>query len=97
VLAQKYFFQDFLMASNPITFRIRIFLPKAFQPQEDICLDNDKTKERLLTEMTEADNGNGDQHVLQISRSLASKKKWIGKRICQKTIYLTKELKVVPM
>jgi hypothetical protein len=85
------------MATDPVTFYIRIFLPKAFPPQEDICLDNGKTKERLLIKMEEVDP-NLKKHVnpvVQISRyPLASTKKWsLGKN--EKTIYLTKELKVV--
>jgi hypothetical protein len=63
-------------------------------------LDNGKTKERLLTKMEEADpNLERDKILLLISRyPLASQKKWIvGKRICQKRICLSKELKVVPI
>jgi hypothetical protein len=39
------FLQDFLMATDSITFFICIDLPKAFQPLEDICLENSRTKE----------------------------------------------------
>jgi hypothetical protein len=83
------------MATDPVTFLIQIILPKAFQPQEAICLDNDKTKERLLTKMEEASNM--EKWLLHISRyPLASPKKWIvGNEIYQKKIFLTKELKVV--
>jgi hypothetical protein len=42
------------MATDPVTFIIRIRVPKPFQPQEDISLENDKTKERLLTKMEKA-------------------------------------------
>jgi hypothetical protein len=83
------------MATDPVAFFIKIALPKAFQPLEAICLDNDKTKERFQTKM---ENANPKWDRLQISRHpLASKKKWIvlGKEYYQKTIYLTKELKVV--
>jgi hypothetical protein len=86
------------MATDPITFFIQIILPKAFQPQEGICLDNGKTKERLLTEMEKVDpNMKKDKIRLQISRNpLASTNKWIvGKEYYEKKIYLTKELKVV--
>jgi hypothetical protein len=69
--------QDFLMATHPATFLICIFLPKAFRPQEDLCLDNDKTKERLLTKMEESDFVEW-KVVLLISRyPQASTKKWI--------------------
>jgi hypothetical protein len=47
-LKKGHFLQDFLMATDPVTFIIRIRLPKAFQ-HEDICLDNSQTKEGLLT------------------------------------------------
>jgi hypothetical protein len=42
------------MATHPIPFFIRINLPKAFQHQGDICLNNGKTSERLVTKMEEA-------------------------------------------
>jgi hypothetical protein len=62
------------MATDPVTFLIRIDLPKAFQPQEDICLDNGKTKERLEIIMEEEKW----DVVLLISRCpLGSTKKWI--------------------
>jgi hypothetical protein len=86
------------MATNPVSFLIRILLPKAFQPREDICLDNGKTKERLLTKMETVDPSfENDQVRLQISRSpLASTNKWIvGKEYYEKIIYLSNELKVV--
>jgi hypothetical protein len=86
-------------------------LPKAFQLQEDILLDNGKTKERLLTKIEEVDvsDWNWDdtfkEVVLQISRyPLASTKKWIEENkkevstwdfTTTRTIRLSKELKVV--
>jgi hypothetical protein len=80
------------MATDPVTFYIRIFLPKTFQPPEGICLENDKTKERLLTKMEETDP---NFKVLQILRyPFASTKKWIV-GIEGMTIYLKNELKVV--
>jgi hypothetical protein len=87
------------MATDPVTFSILILLPKAFQLQEDICLENDKTKERLLTEMKETDLGEWDGVGLLISRcSLGSTDNLIlGQEIHQKTICLTEELKVVPI
>jgi hypothetical protein len=97
--SKKIHFQDFLMATNPATFLIRIVLPKAFQPLAAICLDNDKTKERFQTKMEKADP-NWDKLVLLISRySLASKKKWIvfGKEYYEKTIYFCNDLKFVPI
>jgi hypothetical protein len=71
-------------------------LPKAFQLQKGICLDNGKTKERFKTKMEEADP-NLKQIVLLISRyPIGSTKIFIGGNdIYQKRIYLTKELKVV--
>jgi hypothetical protein len=99
-------FQDFLMAIDPVTFFIRINLPKAFQPLEAICLDNGKTQERLLIKMEEADP-KWKQIVLLISRyPQASTKKWIvenEKEVLNsdfsaqndRTIYLCKYLKVV--
>jgi hypothetical protein len=96
------------MATDPICFFIRILLEKDLQPLGGICLDNGKTKERLLTKMEEAkvlDNW----RVLRISRyPLASNKKWIeenekevlnwdfSEENCS-TIYLSRELKVVPI
>jgi hypothetical protein len=94
---KTYFLQDFLMATYPVTFSIQINLPKAFKPLEDICLDNDKTKERFLTKMKDEIW----ELVLHISRyPEASIKKrhvenekevlaWIG------SIYLTEELQIV--
>jgi hypothetical protein len=67
------------MATDSITFFIRIRLPKAFQfqPQENFCLDNGKTKDRLLTKMEEADP-KWEELILLISRyPLESTKKWI--------------------
>jgi hypothetical protein len=90
------FFQDFLMATDPINFSIQIILPKAFQLQEGICLDNGKTKERFQTQLK--NNPSWDKLVLLISRYLlaSNMKKWIAvKEIYEKKIYLTKELKVV--
>jgi hypothetical protein len=82
------------MATDPVAFFIKIALPKAFQPLEAICLDNDKTKERFQTKM---ENANPKWDRLQISRHpLASTNKWIaGKEYDEKTIYLCKELEVV--
>jgi hypothetical protein len=88
------------MATDPITFRIQIILPKAFQLQENICLENVQTKERLLTKIEKAHpNLKKKQLMLLIFRHpLASTKKWtVGKEIYEKTIYLTKELEVVPI
>jgi hypothetical protein len=71
------------MAADPVTFFIRINLRKSFQPQEDICLDNGKTKERLATKMKDVkmvspNLGEWQELVLLISRyPLASIKKWI--------------------
>jgi hypothetical protein len=66
-------------------------------------LDNDKTKERLLTKMEEEKW----EVVLQISRyPLAATKKWIEENekevmdlnsVCRTTILLTEVLKVVPI
>jgi hypothetical protein len=88
------------MATDPVSFFIRINFPKAFQLQEDICLDNGKTNERLLIKM-----GKKWEVVLQISRyPLASTKKWIEENEkevlnwefgADKTIYLSGELRVV--
>jgi hypothetical protein len=86
------------MATNPVTFFIRIVLPKGFEPPEEICLENDNTKERFRTEIEIADpNLITDSLVLLISRyPLASTRKWIvGKEIYEKRIYLSEELKVV--
>jgi hypothetical protein len=88
------------MATDPVTFLIRIVLPKAFQPLEAICLDNSKTKERFQTEIEKVDpNLEKDKLILQISRyRLASTNKWSrGKEISEKKIYLSDELKVVPI
>jgi hypothetical protein len=97
------------MATNPVSFFIRIDLPKAFQQLEDICLDNGKTKERLLTKMDEVEVQDDDWEVvvLLISRyPLASTKKWIEENekevldwefSTDKTIHLSDELKVVPI
>jgi hypothetical protein len=96
------FLQDFLKATDSVSYFIRIILPKSFQPQEDICLDNYKTKERLQTKMEEEKWKVG----LLISRyPLTSTKKWIeeNKKVLawnfnvlnEKTIYLSEELKVV--
>jgi hypothetical protein len=88
------------MATHPVSFLIRIILPKAFQPREDICLDNGKTKERLLTKMEKVDPSlENDKVRLQISRHpLTSTNKWIvGKEYHEKIIFLSKELKFVPI
>jgi hypothetical protein len=96
-------FQDFLKATDSVSYFIRINLPKAFKPLEDICLDNDKTKERLLTKMKEEKW----EVVLLISRyPLASTKKWIVENekevsnwdlstVSRRTICLNQELKIV--
>jgi hypothetical protein len=85
-------------------------LPKAFPPPEDFCFYNDKTKERLLTKLEEADQKVEKWKkvvLLMISRyPLASTRRWIKKN--EKDIlnwefgaqndiriYLSKELKVV--
>jgi hypothetical protein len=69
------------MATDPATFFIRIRLPKDFQLPENICLDNDKTNERLLTktEVIPVPECKAlKKVVLLISRyPLASTKKWI--------------------
>jgi hypothetical protein len=73
------------MATDPVTFFLRINLPKAFQPLEAICLDNGKTKERLLAKMEKAKTWERREEdhcdwesVLLISRyPLASTKQWI--------------------
>jgi hypothetical protein len=96
------------MATHPVTFFIRIDLPKAFQPQGDICLDNDKTKERLRTKIEEAECLEDRKEVyLVISRHpLAASKKWIMgiEKIVlawnfsadnHRILHLSKELKVV--
>jgi hypothetical protein len=74
-------------------------LPKPFQPQEAICLDNDKTKERLRIkiETAEPELEKWEKIALVISRyPFASAKMLIaGKEFYQKTIYLSKELKLV--
>jgi hypothetical protein len=99
------------MATDPVSFFIRIRLPKALQPLEDICLDNGKTKERLLTKMEEVEvqEEEWEEVVLLISRCpLGSTKKWIEENekevldfyFCdyhEKTIYLSQGLKVVPI
>jgi hypothetical protein len=80
------FFQDFLRATHPITFFIRISLPKAsFQPEEEhiFTLRNDETNENLVTNMEEMrpfdqDGDKWEQVVLLVSRyPLSSTKKWI--------------------
>jgi hypothetical protein len=94
------FLQDFIMATNPVTFFIRIFLPNAFQHLKNIDLDNYKSKERLQTKMEKA--------KLLISRyPLASTNKWIAENEKEalnwdynakngsRTIYLSEELKGV--
>jgi hypothetical protein len=86
-------------------------VPKAFQPIQEICLENEKTKERLLTRMDKAkapdpDLDEWEEVVLLISRyPLASNKKWIVENEKDalkwdfsgyRTIYLSEDLKVVP-
>jgi hypothetical protein len=90
------------MATDPATFLIRIDLPKAFQPQENICLINDKTREKLMTKMEEADLKKWETFVLLISRHpLASNKNkniWsVGKEYSGKWINLSNDLKFVPI
>jgi hypothetical protein len=102
MLVQKYLFlQDFQMATDPISFFIRVILPKSFQPREDISLENDKTEERFQTKVEKSDlKFIKDKLMLQISRyPLASTKNWIvlGTEYYEKTIYLTDELKFVPI
>jgi hypothetical protein len=80
--------------TDPVTFVIRIFLRKTFQPPDGICMDNDKTKERLLTKMEEVDPNFTVLQILRYPLALASTKKWIV-GVYGKTICLTKELKVV--
>jgi hypothetical protein len=90
-------FQDFQVATDPATFFIQILLPKeAFPPLEEICLDNDKTKERFLTKMEET---KGWKDLLLISRCpLGSINNLIlGEEICQKKICLSEGFKVVPI
>jgi hypothetical protein len=72
-------------------------------------LDNGQTKERLLTKMEKADLEKWEGFVLLISRyPLASTKKWIAENekealtwhfrvYNEKRIYLSEELKVVPI
>jgi hypothetical protein len=86
------------MATDPVTFFIKIVLPNTFQPQEGICLDNNKTNERLMTKMGKGHSNleKCEKIVLWISRNPLESKIWIGaKDLYQKRIYLTKELKVV--
>jgi type II secretory pathway component PulF len=86
------------MATEPVNFLIRIVLPKAFQLQEAICLDNGKTNERFQTEMEEADPDleEWEEVVLQVSRyPHAEKNLIVGKEIGEKTIILSDELKIV--
>jgi hypothetical protein len=68
------------MATDPVTFFVRIDLPQHFQLAEGTCLDNDKTEERLLTK-TEVVNvavWEDKLNVLLISRyPRTSTKKWI--------------------
>jgi hypothetical protein len=69
------------MATDPVSFFVRINLPEDFQLQEDICLDNGKTKEKLLTKTKIVNVPEPDEElkevVLLISRyPLASTRKW---------------------
>jgi hypothetical protein len=79
-------FQDFLTATHPNAFFIRISLPKAsFQPKEEhiFTLRNDQTNENLVTTMEDVqpfdlDGDKWEQVALLISRyPLESTKKWI--------------------
>jgi hypothetical protein len=113
ILVKNIFLQDFLMATDLATFFIRIDLSKAFQHQEDICLDNHKTKERLEIKMQESREQDYEEFevVLLISRyPLTSTKKWIvanEKEVLDfdfslgndnyRTIDLSEGLKVVPI
>jgi hypothetical protein len=103
---ENFTFQDFLMAKHPVTFFIRINLPKAYQPQEDICLVNDKTKERLQTKMEPIPDDWEEVYLLISRYPLASTKKWIEENEKEvlvydlnedkdRRIYLTEELKIV--
>jgi hypothetical protein len=104
--------QDFLMATHPATFFIRIDLAESFQPHKDICLDNDKTEEKLLTKTEVIDLPDWDDDLkevlLLISRyPRASTKKWImanEKEVFNwdygnndRTISLSEGLEVVPI
>jgi hypothetical protein len=101
----KCFLQDFLMATDPVTFFIRIILPKASRPQKGISVDNGKTNERLLTRMEDAEFLAWDEVLMLISRyPQASTKEWIDENekevlewflIDDRKICLTKELKIV--
>jgi hypothetical protein len=108
-LRHKYLLiQDFLMATVPVTFFIRISLPEDFQLQEDICLENGKTNEKLQTktEVVNLPAWKDKEVVLLISRyPLSSTKKWIVAnkkevsnldfQATDRTICLPEELKVV--
>jgi hypothetical protein len=99
------------MATNPVSFCIRIILPKGFQPEKDhIFILRNHENERLMTQMEEVtipipDEDDWEEVVLMILRyPLASTKKWIvenEKEVrnwefgADKTIYLCSELKVV--
>jgi hypothetical protein len=80
-------------------------LPKAFQPLAAICLDHDKTKEKFVTKMEEAEFLEDWEEVfLLISRyPQTSTKRWIEENEKEvfdwyvsddKTIRLTEELKI---
>jgi hypothetical protein len=97
-------FQDFQIATDPVSFFIRILLPKNFQPQKDICLNNGKTKEILLTKMEEGKVLSWEVFLLISRYPQASSKKWIEENekevlnwefVGDETIYLCKDLKVV--
>jgi hypothetical protein len=95
------------MATDPVTFFIRITLPEDFQLQKDICLDNDKTEEKLQTKKEVVNVPNwGEEDLLLISRyPRASTKKWIVANEGEvfnweyannaRSIYLPEEMEVV--
>jgi hypothetical protein len=96
------------MATDLATFFIRIHLLEDFKLQEDICLDNGKTNERLLTKTKVITDPDFDEKevLLLISRyPRASTNKWIvanEKEVfnwdigtCGRSIYLPEEMEVV--
>jgi hypothetical protein len=96
------------MATDPATFFIRINLLEDFKLQEDICLDNGKTNERLLTKTKVITDPDFDEKevLLLISRyPRTSTKKWIVTnekeafnwdiRTNARSIYLPEEMEVV--
>jgi hypothetical protein len=50
---QKSFLQDFLLATRPVSFFVRLQVPRAF-PVHDITLTNGQTKEKLVVKNAEA-------------------------------------------